>query len=305
MGLNALVQSLNLDDPTHLTPRIDGSDCHPHLALQKGAACRHCKFRSTSIELLSRHLKKLHQQEIRRTSISKGSWQRDHISTQLTFQSWVANDIHNAWQVNVSNEDSIRGGITLAPLQAPADHMQRHAEELRAKEKQHLDHQLQTIQRSRYRVPEPAMMTNWIRRTGWEEMLRNARRDFLITLAELPAPRENSYILTIHNGEPIVSSREDKRQLVNIMAAINRLFDRCNNTVRHTDNSLRRWIRGRFPDLPYKAPFELVTTSSSEQKYRRQIKRCVCFWLRFWKLPSAIVRWKPNLRHGGRPRKVG
>ncbi|KND91559.1 hypothetical protein TOPH_03807 [Tolypocladium ophioglossoides CBS 100239] len=96
-GLNKLVQSLQLPDPTRLPARPDGSAKHPHLALMKGAACKHCKFRSTSSVVLAQHLRRSHKHETR--SSLRGLWLRDHIDDRLVFQNWLSNDIHSAWIV--------------------------------------------------------------------------------------------------------------------------------------------------------------------------------------------------------------
>jgi hypothetical protein len=60
-GLNHFVQSLALPDPNHLPLQRDGTEPHTHLVVKVGAACRNCKFRSTSVELIQRH-GKLHDQ---------------------------------------------------------------------------------------------------------------------------------------------------------------------------------------------------------------------------------------------------
>ncbi|EWZ28962.1 hypothetical protein FOZG_17400 [Fusarium oxysporum Fo47] len=57
----------------------------------------------------------------------------------------------------------------------------------------------------------------------------------------------------------------------------------------HTDVSVRRWLRGRFSDRPYMVPFELVMRSASESQYRKEFKRCLCFWLRVLQLPKSVV----------------
>ncbi|KAM6505403.1 hypothetical protein FSOLCH5_014622 [Fusarium solani] len=75
-----------------------------------------------------------------------------------------------------------------------------------------------------------------------------------------------------------------------MVAALDRLLDQCGETVRGTDVCLRRWLRGRFPDRPNKAPFELVTKSSSEKVYRKELKRFVCFWLRLFRLLPVVTR---------------
>ena len=50
-GHNKLVHSLRLPNPERLPARQDGDPNHPYLALQRGAACLHCRFRSTSYEV--------------------------------------------------------------------------------------------------------------------------------------------------------------------------------------------------------------------------------------------------------------
>ncbi|KAJ0132428.1 Uncharacterized protein HZ326_24490 [Fusarium oxysporum f. sp. albedinis] len=59
-GLGPFIRTLRLPDPETLPVRSDGSSPHPHLRIQQGAACRHCGLRSISLEVLSRHLKKVH-----------------------------------------------------------------------------------------------------------------------------------------------------------------------------------------------------------------------------------------------------
>lgn len=85
-GLNQLIKALNLPDPGELPPRPEVSETHPHLALQNGAACKHCSFRSVSLKVLSRHLRLEHKDKIKQRSSSKGGWLQDHILEQLQFR---------------------------------------------------------------------------------------------------------------------------------------------------------------------------------------------------------------------------
>lgn len=133
-------------------------------------------------------------------------------------------------------------------------------------------------------------MTNWMRRTGWETIFEKAHRGFLVALLELPRPCSGPLVLFTSSDAIIESSEKDEMKLYRIVAALDRLFDRCGDTVRHTDVSIRRWLRGMLPDRPYKAPFELVAKSQSEKQYRRLLKRCVCFWIRFWRLPRQDTK---------------
>ncbi|KAH7190458.1 hypothetical protein DER44DRAFT_816035 [Fusarium oxysporum] len=105
-----------------------------------------------------------------------------------------------------------------------------------------------------------------MRRTGWEMMFKDTRRDILVALTELPNCRTNQPMpLGIQGEEVIYSLVRDERRLALMMVALDRLLDQCGETVRRTDVCLRRWLRSRFPDRPYKAPFELVAKPSSEK----------------------------------------
>lgn len=288
-GLNKLVQSLQLPDPTALPTRSDGSAKHPHLALMKGAACKHCKFRSTSLVVLAQHLRRSHKRETR--SSFRGRWLRDHIDDRLVFQSWLINDIHNAWIVKPDvrplphlceadeNDDSAAGRA-----------IRRHAEEICTQEKMYLVTEATSTSAADIPPSQMIMMTNWMRRTGWEKTFENAHRGFLVALSELPRPYSGPLVLLTSGDTIAESSEEDETKLCIIIAALDRLFDRCGDTVRHTDVSIRRWLRGMLPDRPYKAPFELVARSHSEKQYRRLLKRCICFWIRFWRLPRQDTK---------------
>ncbi|KAH7173080.1 hypothetical protein DER46DRAFT_679212 [Fusarium sp. MPI-SDFR-AT-0072] len=132
-------------------------------------------------------------------------------------------------------------------------------------------------------------MTNWMRRTGWEHLLKDARRDIFVAMSDLPVLTGRPFRLEVHAGESLLSSVAVEQRLALIMDATDRLFDQCGDTIRSTDVCVRRWLRGRFPDRPYKAPFELVSKSSSERVYRKELKRCLCFWLRLLQfLPGTV-----------------
>ncbi|KAK8913370.1 hypothetical protein VCV18_011376 [Metarhizium anisopliae] len=123
MGPSKLINSLQLPGPRQLPPRQGGCLQHPHLALQRAAACSYCRFRSTSYDLLSRHLKKEHRREVmaRRSS---GYWLRDHIQDDILFQSWLPGDILAAWRVSAYAVEK----HTLGPLAVTDAELDRQAE---------------------------------------------------------------------------------------------------------------------------------------------------------------------------------
>ncbi|RKK99668.1 hypothetical protein BFJ70_g17487 [Fusarium oxysporum] len=95
------------------------------------------------------------------------------------------------------------------------------------------------------------LLTNWMRRTGWEETFRNTRRDLIVAMAQCPL-KDNSGPLWLANykDEALMRSQEDEHKLARIMAALDRLFERSNDTIKYTDVSLRRWLRSVYPDRP-------------------------------------------------------
>ncbi|EXU95183.1 hypothetical protein X797_011731 [Metarhizium robertsii] len=186
MGPNKLINSLQLPGPRQLPPRQGGCLQHPHLALQRAAACSYYRFRSTSYDLLSRHLKKEHRREVmaRRSS---GYWLRDHIQDDILFQSWLPGDILAAWRVSASAVEE----PTLALLAVKDAELDRQAEAICAAELQRLtsaslSSPLQPSARPSARTAReplsPILVSNWMCRTGWEALFANANRRLLIAI---------------------------------------------------------------------------------------------------------------------------
>jgi hypothetical protein len=71
--------------------------------------------------------------------------------------------------------------------------------------------------------------------------------------------------------------REDEGRLMHIVAALDRIFDRCEDTVRHTLTYpyAAAGFEARYADRLYKALFELVGCKPTTDNCRRLIKRCV------------------------------
>ncbi|KAI8411136.1 hypothetical protein FOFC_07730 [Fusarium oxysporum] len=180
------------------------------------------------------------------------------------------------------------------PLQPAPDSIQHLANQLLDEERKHLG-----LHSSAIEVPaggvnasSQAMLTNWMRRTGWERIFERADCPILISLSALPKtiPLETVNYLGMHKRQRLSISATDESRISSIVAALDRLLDQCGETVRFTDVSVRRWLRGRLPDRPYKAPFELVSQAKSERVYRNEFKRCISFWLRVWRLPPTVSR---------------
>ncbi|KAH7187013.1 hypothetical protein DER44DRAFT_858018 [Fusarium oxysporum] len=186
--LNTLINSLQLPNPEQLHKRSDGSAPHPHLQVQHGAACRHCGLRSTSSTVLSRHIRKLHRHELAATRNTRKHWLRDHIVDNLAFQSWTLKDIKRAWLVAVTPGPASTAQGSNRPLQPVPDSIRDFANQLYHMERGRLE-----LQSTDQKPPPadndastPALLTNWMRRTGWDRTFESANCPILMSLSTLP-----------------------------------------------------------------------------------------------------------------------
>jgi hypothetical protein len=94
------LQSLHLPDPRTVPPRHDGSTAHPDLVASPGYGCSHvpCRYRTTSRELLNRHLRRHH--DVRRS-------RNDILAEyQVLLQSWVQEGNHEYWIVRQADSSA-------------------------------------------------------------------------------------------------------------------------------------------------------------------------------------------------------
>ena len=93
-GLSAFMKHLSLPDPNQLDLRRDHCMPHAHFAIQTGAACRQCDYLSTSLELVRRHMSKIH-----RCKSDRKHWLRDNIDTDVRLQSGTSNGARGYWVI--------------------------------------------------------------------------------------------------------------------------------------------------------------------------------------------------------------
>lgn len=83
-----------------------------------------------------------------------------------------------------------------------------------------------------------------MRRTGWAKMFSNVDLRLLFNMAQSPVRvQANRILLGTLAEKEIVSQHADERKLQTVGLAIDRFFDRCEDTVHHTDHSLLCWLR--------------------------------------------------------------
>ncbi|KAF4492952.1 ATP-dependent DNA helicase tlh1 [Colletotrichum fructicola Nara gc5] len=276
-GLSALVKSLQLGDPNDVALRPDGLPPHEALTVTRGHACRRCSYRTASDDLICRHIAKSHGVKgLRKTD----GWQRDHIRSGVLLQSWSQNGARGFWIAQPTAAGSTTPRETGTP---DADDVPAAQHALLAAahdaERAHLAGGLRATASATGPV-DIAFQTGWMRRTGWDLMFDGARRDFLVKMSELPDAGRH-----VEDDMPLASPPEDEARLRRIVSAVDGVFNRCEDTIRSMDISMRCWLRSTEPHRPYKAPFELVGRQATTYKYRSLVKRLLCFCIRLWRLP--------------------
>ncbi|KAK5292262.1 hypothetical protein LTR16_001987 [Cryomyces antarcticus] len=88
----------------------------------------------------------------------------------------------------------------------------------------------------------------------------------------------------------ISSSWQDEHKIDGLMPIIDRMLDRCEETVRHTSRVLLCWLRSTKPQSCYPKPFTLVALDVSKKKYRRLWKRFFALVFRAYRMPLDVRR---------------
>ncbi|KAF6785961.1 hypothetical protein CSOJ01_15498 [Colletotrichum sojae] len=287
-GLNGLIKSIGLADPNDVPLRPDGLPPHEALLTVRGYACRHCNYRTVSLDLVGRHVSSVHGFKQNRKA---HGWQRDHVLEGVSLQSWSQNGSRGYWIALPPTPTSPSHWVDSLPSHEASTGQRALLAAAHDAERARLASRLPAAATDEGRV-DPALQTNWMRRTGWAGTFEGARRDILATMTQLPASMNSSAPLStgLHlgldgEGDPLISPPEDEARLRCIVSAVDGLLDRCEDTIRHTDVSIRCWLRSSEPQRPYKAPFELVSRPSTTYRYRRYIKKLLCFCFRLWRLP--------------------
>jgi hypothetical protein len=275
-GLKVFVVSLRLDDPNKLALRTDGCRPHPHLLIQQGVACKRCLFRSTSRDLMRRHMSKEHSQKS-----GRNKWLGDGIHDNVSLQSWTQNGARGYWLVRPL-DDTVLPDIESSSECSPRRRAM--VASIHEEEQQRLAQLDQNRSVTDNGTEDIALTSTWMRRTGWAKTFKGADRRLLSLLSQRPAVDGHSLELGCYGTRVLYSSADDERRLVAIAQAVDHFFDRCEDTARHTEHSIRCWLRSNIPGRSYKAPFELPGRESTIKQYRAWWKRMMFVFFRLYRL---------------------
>jgi hypothetical protein len=273
-GLNAFVRGLDLPDPNTIASKQDGSEAHPHLGVQSGVVCLQCRYRTTSMNLLQRHLVKEHGQRKTYKGNDRG---KDWVDVNL--QSWSQNGKRKLWIVETPRDKGSQQ-LNLSPRR------QKRLSQIHEAEKERATRRRRSIALNLRE--DPFLSSNWMRRTGWEKTFSDTDRLLLVRLTQSPVVHNGGLFLGQYHGQDIRSCEKDELRIQAVDRAVDRFFDRCEDTLQHTDHSIRCWLRSHFPGRAYKAPFEISGRRATRLRYRRIWKRMIYFCLRAHSVEESV-----------------
>lgn len=171
-----------------------------------------------------------------------------------------------------------KDGSTIRSVMEPAAHDRLQA--IYEREHELLENQAQNGSRVEGTAPYTFVASRpWMDRTGWGDTYKGLDRSVLRNVTAMPA-RGVDHLLghgCNDDGSDLLSTREDERKLVKLVAVVRDMIGRWEETARHTPRALLCRLRSTNPNSCYPKPFTLVSLKTSRTKYARLFQRFVVF----------------------------
>ena len=224
------------------------------------------------------------------------TWLRTQICEDILLQGWTQNGTAY-WIVKGNMEGSLETS-SLASSWSPKRKQTVNA--LHERERKRIDAEQVGVPIVKDDI---ALMSNWIRRTGWLETFADVDRQLLSRLASAPAKEGFPLFLAGHGSNQIASGIEDEMRLAVLGGAVDQFFERCEDTAINTDHSMRCWLRSHVHGRPYKAAFQLPGRRSTRKRYVWLWKSMLYFVFRLWRLDDMVRSRILGLRFSAKQRQ--
>src|SRR6187402_299577 len=209
-GLTHLLKREHPDffrNPADVARRGDGALIHPKLRVYDGFACRKCQYRTINHGELSRHVSKEHLNG-RQTSRSR----IDDLYDDVYLQTWTHGASRKYWIVQ-------KDGSLHRPATGPET--RAHLLSVWEREHMHLEREDQPRVYSTDTGTRTLAATGpWMDRTRWPITYQNVRRDIGQGLRD--------------SDKNLWSCWQDEQKISCLMGAVDRMLDRCEETMQHT-----------------------------------------------------------------------
>jgi Orsellinic acid/F9775 biosynthesis cluster protein D len=274
-GLTSHVRSLQITDPSELPILPDGCPPHPDLRVYRVYVCKSCGHKSTSQDIIGRHLSRNHQR-------SKKALER--YTDIILCQSWVLYPTAREWAVDNT------ATVTCSSLQPSSNHLREMHNEEMAIISQHS--QLRELDPSDTGLDIMELTSPWMNRTKWPRIYQDCRRDILVRLSEVGSSWFHSRDVRLdrRDNPNVVSLARNEAKIWVLLQGIDQALDRCEETMRRTGRPILCWLASIKPGEFCPRPFAFLGRAASRQRYRRLWKKFIAFIFRLYCMPAA-KRW--------------
>jgi hypothetical protein len=130
--------------------------------------------------------------------------------------------------------------------------------------------------------------TEWLRGSEWPTWFANKPIHLVVAAASLPyLDTLRDFSLGVWNGFECVSPAGSERVIWKIMEASKVVFQRCEDTLKHTPRVLRCWLRSWTPSF-LAFPFELPQREQTRRRYYSYHERFICYVFRIRALARNV-----------------
>ena len=297
--LTRLLRARNtpLLDPVDAPLREDRSPEDPNLQVLDGFACKFCSLRTVSSQTISRHEAAAHERQRLQLQVKPKA-----MYDPVYLQAWTKSPAGGRYWVVTHRGASIRpvGGHEVY------DHLRGVFEREKSRRRASGD----TGPMAAGAEGPSSTFTSlrpWLERTGWEQTYEAVNRDLLRNLTIAPSPglspptglllgQGGSGAGYARLGGDVISPADDEWKIAALMAAVDTVMDRCEQTARTTSRSILCWLRSVRPHGCYAKPFTFVSTAASRKRYILLLKRFVAMVFRAYRLPSGVRRRAAGVR---------
>ena len=298
-GLTQQLAAFQLRNPEDIPALEDGSPQHPQLRIYEGFACNQCKFRTTSLQIITkRHFSRGPEGYScsSATAIRKFAARKDDFVEPVRLQTWITGPGRKYWIIaNDGNAPDSVGNRQVNTNEV--DHYQSVQERENERDRIRGMRVAETwIDNSGTPSLSFAEQRPWLERTGWEATFKKKSRHLLAAIVSVPRYGSDAkpYLL-LRKGvdgleEDLVSPASDELRIAQILRLFDPMMDRCEETAKKTSRNVLCWLKSVRLQSSYPKPFTLVRQPSSTRKYRAIFKQALAFVFRIYRLDPTILR---------------
>jgi hypothetical protein len=130
--------------------------------------------------------------------------------------------------------------------------------------------------------------TPWLKHTKWPVLFRNRPLDILTASALQPSKCDGDYYLGQWSGIPLTSPAIHEAKLRILMRAVDHMFIRAEETLKHTHYRLRCWLQTYHERHFRPVAFSSLQSKNSRTNYISMWKRFICYVFRLWATDNRL-----------------